>query len=87
MEDGLVRLSKKPRIEMMILAHEVKDIDDVVMGLCIDHSICDKRIRAGKGFVDAIIDVGILGDRKTLIGGEDAFEEGEKGWHIGEWVD
>ena len=77
-EDGLVRLTKKPRIEMMIVAHE---FDDMVVRLRIDHSICGKRIRTGKDLVDGIIDVGILGDRKGLVRGEEALEEGENERH------
>lgn len=80
MEDRLMRLSKKPRVQIMIVLHE---FNDVVMRLCIDHWICGKRIRTGKGLDDGIIDVGILGDCKGLVGGEETLEEGEKGWHIG----
>jgi hypothetical protein len=79
-----MRLSKKPWVQIMIVLHE---FNDVVMRLCIDHWICGKRIRTGKGLDDGIIDVGILGDCKGLVGGEETLEEGEKGWHIGKLVD
>lgn len=80
-EDGLVRLMKKPWVQIMIVSQKVHDGNDVVMRLRIDHEICGKRIRTGKDLVDGIIDVGILGDCKGLVGGEDALEEGENGWH------
>ena len=80
-KDGLVRLTKKPRIEMVIVAQKVHDGNDVVMRLRIDHEICGERIGACKDLVDGIIDVGILGDRKGLVGGEEALEEGENGRH------
>ena len=80
MEDGLLRLTKKPRIEMVIVLHKVHDANDVVMRLRIDE-ICGERIRTRKGLVDRIIDVGVLGSRNRFVGREEVLEEGQNGWH------
>jgi len=59
---------------MVIVSHKVHDANDVVMLLCVD-GICGEIIRTGKGFVDRIIDIGILGNRNRIVGREDALEE------------
>ena len=82
MEDGLLRLSKKPRSKVLIVSHKVHDANDVVMRLCVD-GICGERIRTGKGLVNGIIDVGILGNRNRLVGREEVLEEGQNGRHVG----
>ena len=79
-EDGLMRLTKKPWVQILIVVHKVYDRNDVMMRLCID-GICSERIRTSEGFVDAIIDVGILGNRKRFVGDEELIKEGENGWH------
>jgi hypothetical protein len=78
-EDGLLRLSKKPRSKVLIVSHKVHDANNVVV-LCVD-GICGERIRTGKGLVDGIIDVGILGNRNRIVGREEVLEEGQNGWH------
>jgi hypothetical protein len=71
---------------MVVVSHKVHDANNVVVLLCVD-GICGERIGAGKGLVDGIIDVGILGRRNQLVGREEVLEEGENGRHDGEWVD
>ena len=79
-EDGLTGLLVEPWAQILVVVHKVHDPNDVMMRLRID-GICGERIRAGKGLVDAIIDIGILGNRNRLVGREEVLEEGENGWH------
>ena len=80
-----LRFLNDPWVQILVLAHEIHDGNDVVMGIGTNHRISCRyeRVWAAEGIVDICVDVGFVFDGKTFVGGEDAFEEGEEGWHVG----
>lgn len=87
MNDGFanhLRFLNDPWAQILVLTHEIHDGNDMVMGIGTNHRISGRYewIWTAEGVVNICVDVGFVLDGKTFVGGEDAFEEGEEGWHV-----